>query len=94
MHDDIEHFLLPALEHKSKKRKSLFGFLSIGRYENHIVIGKYKILKNYKKYSMLEQKEIKSRAITSDKLQQKDIIYNESSSTAKHDTMQKFFPAS
>ena len=43
---------------------------------------------------MLEQKEIKSRAITSDKLQQKDTIYNESSSTAKHYTMQKFFPAS
>lgn len=50
MYDDIEHFLLPALEHKSKKRKSLFGFLSIGRYENHIVIGKYKILKNYDRH--------------------------------------------
>ena len=43
-------FLLPALEHKSEKRKSLFGFLSIGRYENHIVIGKYKILKNYDRH--------------------------------------------
>ena len=35
---------------KAKKGKSLFGFLSIGRYENHIVIGKYKILKNYDRH--------------------------------------------
>ena len=50
MYDKIEDFLLSALEHKSKKRKSLFGFLSIGRYENHIVIEKYKILKNYDRH--------------------------------------------
>ena len=44
---------------------------------------------------MLEQKEIKSRAITSDKLQQKDTIYNEPSTTAKHYYDAKsFFPAS
>lgn len=42
MYDNIEHFLLPALEHKSEK-KSIFVFLSIGKYENHIVIGIYKI---------------------------------------------------